>query len=330
MSISGKCNDCFHSATTMVEQYRLFHQYREMHNPEVTIRDWWNLRHTGLWQALAQYHRSYRHVPSVEFGTLLEWAALVAASNRRRRKLRNQWKGQTVVCVGNGPSIASTELELLDGQYVIGTNRAFLLLDRFKPKEFHLMVQDNQRVRELEPEISECAYPLHVGHYNFTLKWPVPTWMYRTENPPYAFLPRLKWYLATKDSNESRLCFESDFGLGFSRNPSRCMNFGYSVIFSAIQLAHYMGAKKIVCIGIDMNYTSGVNFVSGVTNIFPAFDYQLHGEPMFLLFLRLLNEQGVSLVNATPGGAVDCIERQTLKKALGHSGNYALKAARAA
>ena len=323
-------------ARDVLQQYQLFRRFQRFDRDAVTARSWWNTRHTGLWQAVAAYESENGALPRIDFGTLFEWAYLAAKSNRIRRPMRNQWKNQTAVCVGNGPSIATTELGLLNNQYVIGTNRAYLLLKSFRPKAFHLVVQDNHRLKELGPELASASFPLHIGNCYFTPEWAIAPWIAQKKRPPLVYLPKLKWHSGTDDPNvqedpkDKALRFEATFEPGFSSEPSQGLFYGFSVIFSAIQLAAYFGAKKIVCIGIDMSYDNGINFVNGVTNVFPTFNYKMHGEPMFQLLANELEKRGVELVNATVGGAVDCIQRQSLSDALGLSRSLPRNFSRAA
>lgn len=317
-------------ASELLEQFQLYRRYKRLENEAVTARAWWNARHTGLWQAVADFELEHGHLPKIDFGTFFDWSNLAAKSNRRRRSMRDMWKNKTVVCVGNGPSIASTDLTLLNNQYVIGTNRAYILLEKFRPRAFHLIVQDNLRLRELGPELSKSSYPLHVGNCYFTEQWPIAPWILQTKNQPYIYLPKLNW-LETQDSpTGEQLALEADFEPGFSSDPTQGFYYGRSVIFSAIQLAAFFGATKIVCIGIDMSYSNGVNFVSGVTNVFPTFSYEIHAVPMFDVLSTEFNARGIELVNATPGGLVDCIKRESLSDALNLPPLHAAHHARAA
>jgi hypothetical protein len=317
-------------ASELFNQLQLYRRYKQLGNEAVNARSWWNARHSGLWEAVENFELEHGHLPKIDFGTFFDWANLAAKSNRRRRSMRDMWKDKTVVCVGNGPSIASTDLTLLNDQYVIGTNRAYMLLDRFRPKAFHLIAQDNYRLQELGPELSKSNYPLHIGNCYFTEQWPIAPWILQTKNRPYIYLPRLNW-LETEDSpSGEHLALEADFEPGFSPDPCAGLYYGRTVIFSAIQLAAFFGATKIVCIGIDMTYSNGVNFVSGVTNVFPSFNYEMHAVPMFDVLSTEFNARGIELVNATPGGAVECIKRESLSEALNPSPLRQVHRARAA
>ncbi len=269
-------------------------------------------RYLGLdRQVVDRWHRD-RQIPVVPPSRLDDWIKLSRATRDRIKRCEGQWAGQTVVCVGNGPSINTMDLRCLNGAKVIGTNRAFMLLDRFTPEAFHLVIQDNQRVRELGSDLAKLDCPIHIGNIYYDDRGIPPDWIKKGKRNLSVYLPRLNWSI---DSDE--MLPIPDFEPGFSDDPSRYVCFGFSVIFSAIQFAAYFGAKRIACIGIDMDYTSGTNFVPGVNVTWDGFSYEFHAKPMFELLHQTLQKSGIELINATPGGKVDAIPRLSLEEALG-------------
>jgi hypothetical protein len=82
-------------------------------------------------------------------------------------------------------------------------------------------------------------------------------------------------------------------------------------------LASYFGASKIVCIGIDMDYSGAVSFSKDTPNIWPDFSYETHCKSMFVLMRAELERMGIELINSTLGGKVDDLPRQELSIALG-------------
>jgi hypothetical protein len=225
--------------------------------------------------------------------------------------MKDQWKGKTVVCVGNGPSLNETELDMLNGAYVIGTNRAFHLLDKTLPAAFQLIVQDNQRLAELEEEIRQLRCKVLIGSWYFTANSRPPKWISHSKKNIAVYLPKLDWQY---DNQKLKVC--GSLLTRFSDDPTGGVYYGYSVIFSAIQFAAYFGASRIVCIGIDMDFSKGVSFQPEVRNVFPTFDYDLHGRPMFEMMKTVLGNLGIDLINATPGGKVNAITRLTLRDAM--------------
>jgi hypothetical protein len=106
------------------------------------------------------------------------------------------------------------------------------------------------------------------------------------------------------------------YSTGFSTDITQRVYVGYSVIFHAIQIAFYLGARRVVMLGVDMNYTGNPAKDYGITrNDVPHFliNYDEHGKPMFEFFVRELQRLNVEFLNATPGGRVDCVPRVSLE-----------------
>jgi len=271
----------------------------------------WNARRTGLWQAAWDYASEHGAFPRVRLGSGPSWFRLAAKTRHRLRRMKNQWAGKTVVCVGNGPSINQTDLSCLQDAYVIGTNRAFQILDQFEPAAFHLVIQDNMRLEELQEQISLLACPVHIGSWFFAPENVPPKWVTPRKKNLSVYLPMLAW----KRCGDS-LEYSGSLTPRFSDDPTQGVFAAYSIIFTAIQFAYYFGAKRIVCIGIDMDYANGVSFAPGVANIFPTFDYETQCKPIFEMMKIVLDNRGIELINASPGGKVDAIPRMALKDAL--------------
>jgi hypothetical protein len=111
---------------------------------------------------------------------------------------------------------------------------------------------------------------------------------------------------------------EPDLGIGFSHDITKNIYLGHSVIFSAIQIASFLGAKRTICLGIDMNYSGNHNYFDAAIprGAWDGFDYEIHGRKMFEHFRFQYESMGKQLINATPGGKVDVLERLVLEAAL--------------
>lgn len=271
----------------------------------------WHGRSTGLWQAMNEFALVHGYFPQFDIGSGYQWFRLASRTAHRIRMLKNQWQGRTVVCIGNGPSLNQTDWSCLRDAHVIGTNRAFQVLDRIQTDKFHLVIQDNIRLRELERELSEVVFPLHVGSWFFTPDATPPSWLTPKKENVSVYLPILDW---TTHGNALRI--NGSLNPRFSDDPTRGVFAAYSIIFTAIQFAYFFGAKRIVCIGIDMDYVNGISFVPGVRNIFPTFDYETQCKPIFDKMKIVLDNRGVEMINSTPGGKVDAIPRMPLRDAV--------------
>ena len=100
------------------------------------------------------------------------------------------------------------------------------------------------------------------------------------------------------------------------------INFGRSVVISAIQIAASRGYKKIALIGVDTEYRKEKDYLSGMEDVVeyvnPTFisDPRLHMEPFLVILQIYLERMGVELVDCSEG-ALRFINKSTLGKEMG-------------
>jgi hypothetical protein len=167
------------------------------------------------------------------------------------------------------------------------------------------------RLHELQDQIAALSYPVHIGSWFFNSECTPPAWLSAKKKNLSVYLPLLEW---KRQNNELQLT--GSLTPSFSDDPTRGVFAAYSIIFTAIQFAYYFGAHRIVCIGIDMDYSQGISFAPGVPNIFPTFDYDTQCKPIFEMMKIVLDNRDIELINSTPGGKVNAIPRMPLCAAL--------------
>jgi hypothetical protein len=253
----------------------------------------------------------YAHlVPKIDWHLYAKHYRLCRQSAHRLERLRNMHAGQTIYCVGNGPSLKQQNLDLLDGKMVLLTNRAFALLEQFSPAISYNVVGDVHGFNKMGPalitrkETTFVSAHLLIGHSL------APE--YRSDKFVY-LMPAHQWI-----RNDKSISPVVTTGLGFSRDIRQRIFWGYSVIFGAIQIACYLGAKRVVLLGVDMNYTGDASKDYAIDrNDTPNWimDYAIHAKPMFEYFVKRMNAMGVEFLNATLGGKLDCVPRVDLEAA---------------
>jgi hypothetical protein len=250
----------------------------------------------------------------------IDWHIYAQHVHRCRRslpklkQLKNRHLGETIFCLGNGPSLNQQNLGLLDGKIVLLTNRAFRLLDRFQPGIAYNVVGDTHGFNKIGDSLMarpETAFVSCHSLYAYALKRE-----YCSDKHLY-LMPAYKW-----QRNAGTIQPQVLPAIGFSRDITQRIYLGYSVIFHAIQIAYYLGARRVVMVGVDMNYTGDpAKDYAIARNDVPhaTMDYDVQAKPMFEFFVRELKRLNVEFLNATLGGRVDCVPRVTLETVCGHT-----------
>ena len=238
---------------------------------------------------------------------LLRWSrsSLLAA--------KDACKGRVVFCVGNGPSLSPEQLSLASAYPFIATNRAYQL---FQPSLFRrggqgwLLINDFYRSLEVLPVLKDDHAQVVVGCHN-----PKNIYLYATVVRQAWIFANCSWGirlgrggLRLFDQSFVQLCTD-DFATRYYA--------GWSVIFSAIQFAAYLGAKKIVLLGCDMDYSGPVQYSGLIKNDrlsighLGRFVYEEHGKPHMIACRDKLQAKGIQMYNAAPAGAINEIPRIT-------------------
>lgn len=225
--------------------------------------------------------------------------------------IKGKYQGRTVFCVGNGPSLRGQDLSALTDEVVVCTNRAFLIPQLVHAKERIHVFSDVGRISEVGDQLDD-AFPDDVKLFTIN-KYDMQALSIMRKQSGWLFIPPISRLRRCRNM----LGVVTSSNIGFSHDISKEIYTGYTVIFSAIQIARYLGASRIVMLGVDMTIgvkSAQTHVVDGVVNLMPEFDYERHAKPMFEYFREELSRSGVELLNATDGGMVDSIPRIRLEK----------------
>ena len=249
---------------------------------------------------------------------------------------KNEYKNGRCFILATGPSIQNQDLTILEGQYCIAVSM------------FHL----HGAIRQIKP----IWHVLAATHPPF--KYELPQKFFSTARTAYKDFTEMKFllgsityqysyynYLTTQDNTfftefENRVHF-----VNFDNSPKLSeKNFmdenvwdleatpfkSRTVIYSAIQLAYYLGFKEIVLVGCDHDYLTDINRVenhhfyeeskgvsdkdhlSGFDKEKWFFEYYCRWRD-YRLMKEFLGSKGVKIINATDGGMLDVFERRELK-----------------
>lgn len=273
---------------------------------------------TKRWRRLQDEWQNVKAEATLEWGRRQMYSMLCrrhASSVQQLDELRERRKldGSTILCVGNGPSLRTFPIEDLDQFPLLLTNHAARVLARRPAELLGTVMTDDYRLIEATPHLPAWARPLFVSsHIGREGNCPAAAQIVR--DAEYAFRPSIRWVEGRIKIPGLTFVIEGNYDPGFATDLRRSSLFlNRSVIFSAMQLAVRLGARRIILIAVEMDYSGPhLHCVPGVKEIVPGFDYERMARPSFELTRTACDSLGVEILNATPGGRVEVFPRVAL------------------
>jgi hypothetical protein len=224
-------------------------------------------------------------------------------SRSKLKKMKDAHKGKKAIIICNGPSLKGIDFDSFRDKdvYFFGLNKINLMFDEtdFRPD---FIVASNYFVIEQNQEFfNQTNIPL--------------------------FINSDKYFLVKNRKNVAFLNYSS-IPRRFSLDCSISMFQGFTVTYSAMQLAFHMGFEKVALIGCDHNFkTKGVSnktviaeeedpnhfhpkyFADGVKWDLPDL---IGSEHHYELAKQVFEENNRKLYNCTEGGKLEIFERMSL------------------
>ena len=224
-------------------------------------------------------------------------------SRHRIKALKNSHLDQKAVILCNGPSLNKVDWqELIDHDiFTFGLNKINLLFDKtsFRPSA---IVAVNQHVLEQNADF-----------YNQT---EIPLFVDSLARRRVRFRPNIHFLHSANIWNK------------FARNCAISINQGCTVTYVAMQLAFYLGFRKVALVGCDHSFhsTGDTNkTVSAEENDSDHFDKQyfsngvkwqlpdlIGSEVHYQLARSVFESYGRKIINCTDGGKLEIFKRHTL------------------
>lgn len=220
-------------------------------------------------------------------------------------------KDERCFIIATGPSLTMTDLELLKDEYTFGMNSIIKKYNETKFRPTYYGIQDHLVYASMEKEI---------------LFW--------YKNADNVFVSdRISWHSKTGKKwnifplnmsyNGYKRWFKNEFFSKFSDDIYRRVYSGFSVTYSLIEIAVYMGFTDIYLIGADCSWTKGMpqHFAEhGVNDITidTAAARNIAGYKAALEFSKI---HGFRIYNATRGGELEVFPRVKLEDVLIKKGN---------
>lgn len=150
-------------------------------------------------------------------------------SIKKINALKNTHVGERCFIIGNGPSLKNTDLSKLKDEFTIGMNRFYMAFNDLGFTSSVLLTVNDLVIEQCAEDLRNLTIPTFVA-------WRGRKWIQPAENLSYLYtsydLPR------------------------FSGNAAGRLWEGATVTFVAMQLAYFMGFKKVYLIGVDHSFAT--------------------------------------------------------------------------
>ncbi|MBL63834.1 MAG: hypothetical protein CMI30_10560 [Opitutae bacterium] len=232
-------------------------------------------------------------------------------------RLRNLHAGKRIFVIGNGPSLNFDDLDKIQNEISIASNKIYLAFKHTKWRPTYFTIADPlvwQKIKHVVPDYFDLAH---------------------IENTPY--LPREPNSSIKIRTWKVKGAVQNPFldSPGFSPNFNSGIFNGYSVTYINLQLAVHLGANPIYIIGCDHHYSgeeplpanSEVVVKENQVNHFIK-GYREPGEVVYNAPLDDLtqayvnarayaDQNNIKIVNTTRGGHLEVFERMNFDDVVG-------------
>lgn len=221
------------------------------------------------------------------------------------KKFHNIHDGESCFVIGNGPSLSKNDLDMIykANMKAFGCNSIYKAYNKTKWRPDYYVVVDVNGIEMAKDDLQ-----------------------YISDNCIYLFSRsngRLR-YCVDKYKNIrlfKSVFSESEENFSFSDDCSEHLFIGHTVTYAMLQLAVYMGFKKIYLLGIDHQYAT--QFVNGIEekNNVKNYSSLLEEDDVGGFYLidkttlayraarKYADEHGIHIYNATRGGKLEVFER---------------------
>jgi len=221
-------------------------------------------------------------------------------------RLRGKYSGQRGFVIGNGPSLSISDLDRLQGEISIASNRIYLAFDQTKWRPtFYINISDLQ-IPKYKTEIEQYFSRVYA---------------------PERVAPLLGYWRCRAYRQLKPISAGPESEVLFSDNLSHGAYGGFTVTFEALQLAVHIGLNPIYLIGCDHKYI-GQPKVTAPNSVLNATDTNDHFHPNYRRKGETINpaqidimtmayeharkyaqSNSINIYNATRGGSLETFER---------------------
>lgn len=226
-------------------------------------------------------------------------------------KLKGIYKGQRIFIVATGPSLKLSDLEWLHNnkEITISCNGIFKIFDNtdWRPDYY---VMDDYFLYDSYKTKGICIPFENIAKKKILLSKPIKKRInYNYDNNKIGFFP---------------ICY---FDHWFTHN-SRCFKYNQDIVYghfdlytvtnTAINIAHYMGAKEIILLGVDCDYLQKKAHIGekdsqeNKINKKITIEMEKAQKRGYQFIANIFENQDTKIINATRGGSLEMFHRESI------------------
>lgn len=212
------------------------------------------------------------------------------------RNYANLYEGERCFIICTGPSLTVNDVDKLKGEFSFSMNSITRIFSKTDWRPSFYVIDDDEVYLKLEKDIASCDVKKfftsdillkNVGFCREVIPFPLD--MLNHAKSGYHLAPKYD----------------------FSDNAYAIVYHGFTVTFSIMQLAVFMGFKEIYLLGCDCNY-------GGSKTHFGDYDVSLQCKPdtsekrmiqAYRVAKKYADKHGIKICNATRGGNLEVFER---------------------
>lgn len=223
------------------------------------------------------------------------------------RDLKGKYVGKRCFITCTGPSLTIEDLEKLENEYVFGMNSICLIHDKTDWKPDFFGIQDIKVYDKVKDALLSTDNGLVFAPYEYKeLRNTPDEWVYFHISGSYHLYDRK---------------YNDKFWTKFSDDCYVTVYDGFSITYSLIQIAIYMGFDEIYLIGADCNYLGKTQHFIEHGNLATAKDAVTQGDRNIVSYIKAkeyANSHNIKIINTTRGGSLEVFPRKTLEEVLAH------------
>ena len=227
---------------------------------------------------------------------------------KQLKRYKNIHYGEDCFIVGTGPSLRVEDVNLIDGKKSIGVNTLFKLYEKTDWRANYYCIIDPTTYKSIGDDVKRYHTDTLFIPENRIRENDTRVGKFSLECSSFYKIPYLSFF---------------DEPCKFSDDLSYEIFDGASVVYVAVQIAVYMGFKRVFLLGVDCNYDKNIKLHNEVLEYSKDYNYnwtKQTGLTMiegFKVAKKYADTHDVKIYNASRGGMLEIFPRVNLENITG-------------